>query len=239
MTTHEPRPAGAAPRRHAARRERLPAQPRDRPDRLPHRRRPVRDPGHPAVARPRLRRDARPRWALPSTPARSAWRWRVSLVAFFSRRIDRARRHRRQPRPALGPDHPARDRAGPRHLHRPAGRAGHVHVGGVHADAGLSRRALQRRAMPPARSPPTSPATSRATCSAGCCRRRSPTISGLATNFYVFAAAQSERCRAGLVLARAHAVDDGAGASSRPRRSRPGPSICATRRCAAASPSAS
>ena len=42
----------------AARRRRASAQPGDRPDRLPDRGRPVRDPGDPAVAGPRLRRHA-------------------------------------------------------------------------------------------------------------------------------------------------------------------------------------
>ena len=43
------------------------------------------------------------------------------------------------------PDRAARRRARPRHLHRPARRARPLHGGGVHADPGLSRRALQRR----------------------------------------------------------------------------------------------
>ena len=84
---------------------------------------------------------------------------------------------------------------------------------------------------PPVPSRPMSPATSPATCSAACSRRRSPIISGLAANFYVFALLNLGG--AALVwfwLGRTPSML--AVGQQRHRRSRPGPSICATRRCA-------
>ena len=234
----EPHPAGGAPRRHAARRERLPAQPRDRSDRLPHGRRPVRDPGHPAIARPRLRRGARLRWALPSTPARSAWRWRASLVAFFSRRI--RRRAGIAISLALLSIPTALLATAPDLATFTALRV----VQGVFMSAAFTltlaylgercsaercrRRARRLRHRQCREQPVRPPALG----------RLSPTISGLATNFYVFALLNlSGAVLVWFWLGRTP-VDDWPRSMNRPRRSRPGPSTCATRRCAAASPSA-
>ena len=93
-------------------------------------------------------------------------------VASSAARIDRRRGILVSLAAAGDPDRAPRRRAGPRHLHGAARRAGAVHGRGLHADARLSRRALQHDATPPAPLRPTSPATSRAICSGGCCRRR-------------------------------------------------------------------
>ncbi len=232
--------AEASPhRRQAAPAARAPAaQSGDRADRVPDRGRPVRHPGHPAVARPRLRRGAGRDGLRGQCQHDRHGGSRAGRGASSAARIDRRTRHRREPGAAGDPDHPAGVRARSRHLHRPAGRAGPLHVGGVHADAGLSRRALQRRRCRrrPRRlrhrqrrqQPVRPPAVG---------RRRRP--SRPRRQLLRLRRAEPERSGAGLVLARPHAVDDDAGATPRPRRSRPGPSICATRRCAAASPSAS
>ena len=53
-------------------------------------------------------------------------------------------RHLGQPGPACRADVVAGRRAGPRHLHRAAHRAGRLHGDGLHPHAGVSRRALQR-----------------------------------------------------------------------------------------------
>ena len=131
------------------------------------------------------------------------------VVAFFSRRINRRTGIVVSLALLCPPDHAARDRAGPRHLHRPARGAGRVHGGGVHADPGLSGRALQcrrrrrrarrlrhrQRRQQPVRPP-----------AVGGGRRPSRPRHQLLR----LRPAQSGWRRAGLVLARAHAVDDGA-----------------------------
>ena len=155
-------------RRHAHMRPaRSSAHARDRPDRVPDGRRPVRDPGDPAVA-----------GAAPTASRPAAMGFAVNASTFGMAVAGSGSR-------ALQPP----DRPPARHLvslallaiptallavapdlddlHRPARRAGHLHVGGLHADAGLSRRAAAAPRTRPARSPPTSPATSPATCSAG------------------------------------------------------------------------
>ena len=65
-------------------------------------------------------------------------------VGYFSREIDR-RTASCQPRLARDPDRAAGECTGSRHLHPSAGGARPVHGRGLHADAGLSRRTLQRR----------------------------------------------------------------------------------------------
>ena len=157
MPEHASADAGARPRGALART-------------LAHRADRVPDGGRPLRARRRSCRrwraptaSRRRRWALPSTPAPSAWRSPVFGVAYFSRRIDRRARHPREPRAARDPDRAPRRRRRISPTSRSARRAGPVHGLRLHADARLSRRALQRHATRPARSRPTSPATSRAT----------------------------------------------------------------------------
>ena len=214
-----------------------PAQSGDRADRVPDRGRPVRDAGHPAVAGAGLWRHAgrhglgrqrqhdrhgggRSAGGLLQPPHRP--RRRASSSAW---RCCRSRPRCWRPAPDLATFTALRIAQGV------------CHVRGVHADPGLSRRAVQRRRRRRGarrlrhrqrREQPVRPPA------VGGGRRSS----GPRRQLLRVRAAEPERCRAGLVLARAHAVDDGHGPPRRPRRSRPGPSICATRRCAAASPSA-
>ncbi len=86
----------------------------------------------------------RPPWALRSTPARSAWRSPDLRSRFFSRRIDRRAGNSGQPVRAGDSDRAAGRRAGPHDLHHPAHRPGALHGVGLHADARLSRRGMQR-----------------------------------------------------------------------------------------------
>ena len=232
-----PRPGGAVHAGRSARLRRAGPVAVDRSDRLSDRGRPVRDAGHPAVAGAGLWRHAS-RHGIGRQRQHDRHGGGRSSGGLFQPSHPAAPGHRRQPGIAVDPDRVARDRPRPRHLHRAAGGARHLHVRGLHADAGLSRRTVQRWR-----------------CGRGArglrhrqCREqsvRSPAIgcrsrpSGPRQQFLRVRFAQPQRCRAGLVLARAHALDDGAESSRRARRSPPGSSTCATRRYDAALPSGS
>ena len=153
-------------------------------------------------------------------------------VAFFSRRIDRRARHRRQPGPAR--------RSRPR-CWRPRPDLATFTALRVAQGVFMSAAFTLTLAYLGERCSAADAAGALAAYVTGNVasnlfgRLMSAAVAdhlGLATNFYVFALLNLARRRAGLVLARAHAADDGARAAAPPRRSRPGPSICATRRCA-------
>ena len=169
-------------------------------------------------------------------PARSAWRSRAWRSRLFSRQIDRRLGILRQPLRARHPDRAARGRAGSHHLHDPAHRAGALHGVGLHADARLSRRGVQRDGRRrrirglhhrQCREQPDRPADLGG-------RRRS---SRACRQFLFLRGAQSRRRGAGLFHhPRDHA--DGRWRRRPRRRLRSGRSICATRRCARRSASA-
>ena len=126
-------------------RRRAPSLLRHRAHGLPHRRRPVRDASHPSLAHPPLRRHAgrhglrrqcqhhghgggrASRSAISAARSTGGWASSISLVVLAI------------PTALLA------HCAGPHGLHPSARGAGAVHGGRLHAHAGLSRRALQRR----------------------------------------------------------------------------------------------
>ena len=147
-------------------------------------------------------------------------------------------RHPGQPRAARHTDGAAGGRARARHLHAAAHRAGRLHGLGIHADARLSRRGIQRRRRGrrlrrlhhrQRREQPDRPADLGGASPIIWVWPRTSTSSQLSTwparCWSTSRCTRPRRCRRW-------------GRRS-PRRSRPGRSICATRRCAPASASAS
>ena len=170
--------------------------------------RPVRDAGHPAVTGAGLWRHAS-RHGIGRQRQHDRHGGGRSPGGLFQPAHPAAPGHCRQPGLAVDPDRVARDRPRPRHLHRVAGSARHLHVRGLHADAGLSRRTVQhwrcRRGARGLRHRQCREQSVRSP-SIGCRSRPS----GPRQQFLCVRFAQPQRCRAGLVLARAHAPDDGA-----------------------------
>ena len=139
---------------------------RDRPDRLSHRRRPVRDAGDPAVAGAGLWRHAgrhgprRQRQHVRHGGGRPARRAASAAASTAGAASSSASPLLAIPTALLAV---APDLATFTALRVAQGA---LHGRGLHADARLSRRAMQRRRRRRRASPPTSPAMSRATCSA-------------------------------------------------------------------------
>lgn len=119
------------------------AFPRDRAYRFPHRGRSVCDPGNPAVADAALRGHAR-RHELCRECQHHGHGDRRPGGRLLQPAYRPQARHSREPRAARHSHHPAGVSARSHDLHAPSHRAGPLHGLGLCADAGLSRRTVQR-----------------------------------------------------------------------------------------------
>ena len=139
-------PAVAAPelgvKAHSDRRP--PPLHRHRADGLLDRRRPLRHPGYPPLARQALRR--RPRRHGICRQRKHHGHGGVGPRRRLFQPRDRSEKgHPAQPRLTRNPHHTARSRARPHHLHPASRDPGALHGGRLHSHPCLSRRALQRR----------------------------------------------------------------------------------------------
>ena len=195
---------------------------------LSHRRRPVRDAGHPAVA------GAAPIGVTPAAMgfAVNASTIGMAVAGLVGRVVQPAHRpapgHPGQPCAARDPDRAARRRARSHHLHGAAHRAGLVHGGGVHAHARLSRRGVQRgRRRRRVRRLHHRQCREQSDRPPDLGRGRRPP--GPCRELLFLRGAQSRRRGAGLLHRRSHPADAAGRSAALARRSRPGRSICATR----------